>query len=190
MSEDYEGIESVLGKRPYGQEWGSFEEAKAYDDGLIVLVGGFLGQTYVIAPSRDVFCSGEDLQDLLAALDAIAWPVNRGEGAEIQYQRAAPGSVLGWEGPELVPDSVWIDEEFESLGLSEAIRGVLAGDLTAIEPLNETARLVLEELPTDFTEYDRMMFMANKMLPTYERARRNEQASNHRQETLDKGGST
>jgi hypothetical protein len=117
----------------------SLAEAQALPDGAVVLEGDWGGQIYVTAPARLVRCDEQALVRLVRDLDAIAWPRNEEDGARVFYERVpVGGGVAGGMGGSVVIDGVWVHEEFESLGLADAIREVIAGERERIQPPEES----------------------------------------------------
>jgi hypothetical protein len=115
----------------------SLAEAQALHDGAVVLEGDWGGQIYATVPARLVRCDEQALERLLRDLDPIAWPGNEEDGARVFYERVpVGGGVAGGMGGAVVMDGVWVHEEFESLGLADAIGDVIAGERERI-PLTE-----------------------------------------------------
>jgi hypothetical protein len=113
----------------------SVDEAKAASDGVVVLEGDWGGQIYAVFPASLMRCGEDVLQQLLKDLDAIAWPCNEGEGAGVFYERLPSGAVVsGGMGGGIVVDGVWVHKEFRRLGLTTAIREVIAGSRLRMIP--------------------------------------------------------
>lgn len=112
---------------PY-QPLRSFDEAKSFPDGLVILEGDDGGQIYVVSRASLVNCPAETLKDLLRDLDAIAWPGNDPNSARVVYERLAVGeTVFGSMGGAVVSDDVWVHDTFCELELDAAIRDVILG---------------------------------------------------------------
>jgi hypothetical protein len=106
----------------------SLSEAKSYEDGVVILEGDEGGQIYVVCPASLVRRKESQLRQLLADLDVVAWPVNRGQGAHIYYERLAIGSsVAGGMGGGHVIGGIWVHENLAKLGLKEGIGAVIEG---------------------------------------------------------------
>ena len=56
------------------ESYRSLDEARDDRDAVVVLEGDYGGQIYATIPVRDIRCSMNALERLLAGLDAIAWP--------------------------------------------------------------------------------------------------------------------
>src|SRR5207244_7483536 len=108
------------------------EEAKAMEDGYVVLEGDWGGQIYLVAPMRLVRCKEEVLRHLLGDLDEIGWP-GQTDGQGLYYERYQPGqTVPGGMGGGTALDNVWMHEEFSQYGIEEKIRKVLSAELPSL----------------------------------------------------------
>ena len=106
----------------------SLDEARAFDDGVVILEGDYGGQIYLTCPVGMVHCSPEALRQLLVEIDAKCWACNEGEGAGIYYERKPAGSgVWGGMGGGAVTTGLWLHEEVEGFGIRPQIEAVLAG---------------------------------------------------------------
>src|SRR4051812_18841606 len=131
------GVRSMWAKAHGGEYFAvtSLDAAQALPDGAVVLEGDWGGQIYVTAPAKAVLCDETALDLLLRDLDAIAWPGNDHDGARVFYERAAVGKgVAGGMGGGVVLPGVWVHDEFEQLGLGDAIREVIAAERARIPP--------------------------------------------------------
>ena len=106
-----------------------------YPDAYVVLQGDWGGQIYLTAPVTHVKCSEAELSSLLVALDHHAWPCNDGDGAEMFYERFAPGAgVAGGMGGGTTTYSVWLHPELEEAGFRRLVSTVLSGESTRKPP--------------------------------------------------------
>lgn len=104
----------------------SLEEAKEYEDGIVILQGDDGGQIYLVVPAAEVNCSIEILKQLLVDLDEIAWPENVASMRGIFYERRSLGSqIAGGMGGGMVLGEVWIHKDF--FQLVPIILALLAG---------------------------------------------------------------
>jgi len=111
----------------------SLADAKAYEDGVVVLEGDYGGQIYVVARATGVCCSEDTLADLLLAIDNREW--NDPDGARVYYERHTTGSSLaGGMGGGVVTDKVWVHPRLDSL--ESAIVEVLAGRRPRLEEVD------------------------------------------------------
>jgi len=113
----------------------TLEEARAFDDGVVILQGDWGSQIYAVIPAARIRCSLESLHRLLRDLDGIAWACNDGEGAAIYYERCPVGSgVAGGMGGGAVTGDIWIHGDFGDI--SEEIRDVISGNRESVETGN------------------------------------------------------
>ncbi len=94
----------------------SLEEARSYDDGVVVLEGDDGGQIYAVCPARLVSCSSETLRQLLLDLDARIW--KDASMARMYYERKPVGAgIAGGMGGGNVAEGVWVHGELIRNGL-------------------------------------------------------------------------
>jgi hypothetical protein len=106
--------------------FGSLDEARADEHGVVVLEGDDGGQIYATCPARLVRCSEADLEVLLRDVDALAWA--NAEMAQVVFERAPIGAGIGGGmGGGRVLNGVWVHEELVEYGLEQPIRDVLEG---------------------------------------------------------------
>ncbi len=98
----------------------TLNEAKAYEDGVVILSGDDGGQTYVVCLASEVVCTEHNLELLLRDLDEIAWPGNYADMRHIRYMAGGIGMKVASVGP-------WIHSMFVERGLDLAIQEVLQG---------------------------------------------------------------
>ncbi len=104
----------------------SLNEAKSYEDGVVILQGDDGGQIYVVCLAAQVACSEQNLEVLLHDLDEIAWPGNDPDMCHVYYERRATGTnVAGGMGGAVVTAEPWIHQDFVKLGLASLIREVI-----------------------------------------------------------------
>lgn len=112
----------------------SLAEAKAADDGVVILQGDDGGQVYLVCPASLVRCAEATLEQLLIDLDELAWPGNDPNMRRVYYERLATGSgVPGGMGGGRVAAEPWIHGDFIGRGLGAAIADVLRGDRARIQ---------------------------------------------------------
>ncbi len=106
----------------------SLAEAKAAEDGVVILQGDDGGQVYVVCPASLVVCAESALEQLLVDLDELAWPGNDADMRRVYYERLATGSgVSGGMGGGRVTTEPWVHGDFIGRGLGPAIAEVLRG---------------------------------------------------------------
>jgi hypothetical protein len=106
----------------------SLEEAKAFDDGTVILEGDYGGQIYLTCPAHLVRCSPAVLRQLLLDIDAKCWACNEGEGAGIYFERKPQGSgVWGGMGGGAITEGLWLHKEVEGFSIRPQVEAVLAG---------------------------------------------------------------
>lgn len=106
----------------------SLDQAKQDQDAVAILEGDDGGQLYVVIPVRQIQCSLDALQVLLADLDAIAWPGNYEDMKHIYFEHQPVGSgIPGGMGGARSTGQIWIHEEFRKMGLADDIEQVIAG---------------------------------------------------------------
>ena len=104
----------------------SLQEAKQYEDGIVIQQGDDGGQIYVVARAIGVKCSIETLQQLLIDLDEIAWPDNDASMRRIFFERRSIGSpIAGGMGGGMVLERPWVHKNFSNS--EPAILAVLGG---------------------------------------------------------------
>lgn len=131
------------------RRFATLHEAKAADDGVVLLEADWGGQTLVVARATAVHCNEETLQALLFDLDALAWPVNNMQGTWLTFKAARVGErVGGGMGGGLVTDDVWCHAELVQAGVESGVRRVFAGECRrlpepdpAVEPQQRAAIL-------------------------------------------------
>jgi hypothetical protein len=112
----------------------SLAEAQEHADGVVILEGDDGGQIFVVYPASEVRCSSESLHQLLAELDAIAWPGNSWP-PRVFFERHELGSVIpGGMGGGVVLNGGWVHPEFVERQLESQIRAVIDGRRSTIEP--------------------------------------------------------
>lgn len=113
----------------------SLEEARIYDDGIIVFEGDNGGQIYLVAPASQVMCSEKTLKHLLDQLDEIERPSGDGCEAHIYYERKPVGTgIPGGMGGGAVTGDIWLHPRIAQRGIDAAIYGVIAGRIPEIPP--------------------------------------------------------
>jgi hypothetical protein len=106
----------------------TLDEAKQFDDGVVILEGDDGGQVYLTCPARMVHCSQEQLQQLLLDIDAKCWQCNENEGARIYFERKLIGSgVWGGMGGGVITGGLWLHFQIEEFGIRPQIEIILAG---------------------------------------------------------------
>jgi hypothetical protein len=106
--------------------FGSLDDARAEEHGVVVLEGDDGGQIYATCPARHVACSEPELRQLLDDLDRLVW--RDPDAARVVFERVPPGSaVAGGMGGGVVRAGVWVHEELVRLGLEPEIRDVIEG---------------------------------------------------------------
>ncbi len=128
----------------------SLEEARAADDGVVILEGDWGGQIYATCPAKRVRCSEQQLSQLLTDLNRIAWPGNEkhgdNDGSAIHYEPRPVGSgVSGGMGGGRVVDGVWVHEEFVELGISDQIREVFEGERERLSTVFDRVLIIMCE---------------------------------------------
>ena len=104
----------------------SLEEAKSFEDSVVILQGDDGGQIYVVCQASQVACSEHVLEQLLQDLDEIAWPGNDPDMRRIYYERRPlQAGVPGGMGGGIVSEEPWIHTEFAEHGLVSVIHEVL-----------------------------------------------------------------
>ncbi len=98
----------------------SLNEARSYEDGVVILSGDDGGQTYIVCLASQVTCAEHNLELLLQDLDEIAWPGNCPDMRHIRY-------MTGSAHVEVTTREPWIDSMFVESGLGAVIREVLQG---------------------------------------------------------------
>lgn len=117
---------TVDGGAPY-RPLATLADARATDDGIVVLEGDEGGQIYVVVPARHVHCDERAVRALLVEIDRTQW--NEPEMARVVFERAAVGTgVAGGMGGGLVTDGVWVHPDVARAGLLDHIVAVLAGE--------------------------------------------------------------
>lgn len=96
----------------------SLNEAKSYEDGVVVLAGDDGGQTYLVCLASQIACPEHSLELLLQDLDEIAWPGNYPDMRHIRY-------MAGSTHVEVTAREPWIHPMFIERGLGAAIHEVL-----------------------------------------------------------------
>ena len=113
----------------------TLEEAKAYDDGIVVFEGDDGGQIYLVAPASAIMCGEETLRHFLDQLDEIEWPSGDGCGAHIFYERQPIGTrIPGGMGGGAVTGDLWLHPRIAKRGINTVIRDVIAGRVDEIPP--------------------------------------------------------
>lgn len=103
-------------------------QAKALDDGVIVLEADWGGQIVVVARAAAVACDEATLRRLLLDLDELTCPEDELEGTALCFERASVGSTIaGGMGGGRVVEDVWMHAELVQAGLEPGVRAVLAG---------------------------------------------------------------
>ena len=133
MEQGHESIGRKLSAESKGLPYKSFSslsDAWLAEDAVVVLEGDFGAQIHVVFPSSLVECGEATLRELLHRLDAIAWPENPENSAQIVYEEAPIGSVIpdGVGGARVLANG-WVGNEFKRLGLEDQIRAVVCGQL-------------------------------------------------------------
>lgn len=130
-SQEHESVQRRLLARAYGETYEAFptlEEARTFEDAVVVLEAAAAEQIYVVCPVAQLHCPVEVLRRLLVALDEIAWCGGDPDRVGLYYERHALGSrVYGGTGGGRVTAGIWIHTQFERIGLRPAICQVLAG---------------------------------------------------------------
>jgi hypothetical protein len=121
--------------RPY-RALRTLEEARAADDGVVVIDGDLGGQVLAVAPARLVRCDTATLHQLAQDLDAHLRPSDGGDGADVWFERHHPGDPIasgggGDDGVALT--RVWVHDELVQAGLAPAVRAVLSGSAPHLE---------------------------------------------------------
>lgn len=113
----------------------TLEEAKTFDDGIVVFEGDDGGQIYLVTPASRVVCSERTLRHLLDQLDEIEWPSGDGCGARIFYERQPIGTgIPGGMGGGAVTGDIWIHPRIVRRGIDGSIRAVIAGRAIEVPP--------------------------------------------------------
>jgi len=106
----------------------SLAEARAAEDGVVILQGDDGGQVYVVCSAAQVQCSESALEQLLVDLDELAWPGNDPSMRRIYFEQLACGSgIAGGMGGGEVGEQPWIHRAFIDRGLGSVITDVLGG---------------------------------------------------------------
>jgi hypothetical protein len=103
--------------------------AQADPQGIIVFEGDFGGQIYAVARASFVRCATDQLQTLLAEIDAAHW--NEPDGARVCFESSSGrAGVAGGMGGGVVPAELWVHPK---LNVSlEGVRAVLLGERVSI----------------------------------------------------------
>ncbi len=110
-------------------------EARAYDDGVVVLEGDHGGQIYAVFPAMVVACSEAQLLDLAQELDACARPSAAPDAVAVYYERHALGAAIGGGGGGgVVLPGGWVHDELVQAGFEEHIQAVVSGRRDHLEP--------------------------------------------------------
>jgi hypothetical protein len=105
-------------------------EAKATDDGVVVLEAEWGGQILVVARAAMVACDETALCRLLLDLDELTCPEDELEGTALCFERAPVGTgIAGGMGGGRVSEDVWVHAELVQAGLEPGVRAVIAGRL-------------------------------------------------------------
>lgn len=115
----------------------SLAHAQQHSDAVAVLEGDDGGQIYVVVLASEVVCGQPTLEMLLRDLDAIAWPDNDANSAQVFFERRQVGEgIAGGMGGGVVMRGGWVHPEFVELGLDDDIRRVIAAqqDRIAVPP--------------------------------------------------------
>jgi hypothetical protein len=127
----------------HGEEYRSFAslaEAKAHNDGTVVLEGDDGGQIYLVVRAGAVNCSEDVLARLLHDIDAREWPGNDANSARVCYELRRVGTAVpGGMGGGSVSEELWLHPRLRDLAAS--IGAVLEGRQGSIgsENSGETA---------------------------------------------------
>ena len=103
-------------------------EARAADDGVVVLEADWGGQILVVARAATVACDETVLGQLLLDLDELTWPGNELKGIALCFERVPVGAgIAGGMGGGRVTEDVWVHAELVQAGLEPGVRAVIAG---------------------------------------------------------------
>jgi hypothetical protein len=119
-SEQVPASKTTLEREPPFIVLKSLNEAKSYEDGVVILAGDDGGQTYLVCLASQVACAEQDLELLLQDLDEIAWPGNYPDMRQIHY-------MTGSTDAEVASVEPWIHPMFIERGLGTVIHEVLQG---------------------------------------------------------------
>jgi hypothetical protein len=120
--------------RPY-HALRTLAEARAVDDGVVVLEGDLGGQVYAVFPASAVRCSEEQLRRLARDLDRRLRPSSDGSGTDVYFERHRFGErIAGGAGGGVVLPGGWAHDELVQAGLEAAIAEVITGRRDALGP--------------------------------------------------------
>ena len=106
----------------------TLSEARAVEDGVVVLEGDLGGQIYAVFPASLVACSEERLDTLVRDLDAWARPGAGADDAAVYFERHRLGQVVaGGAGGGVVLPGGWVHDELVQAGVERQVFAVVAG---------------------------------------------------------------
>jgi hypothetical protein len=107
------------------------QEARKYEDAIMVFEGDTGGQIYLVCPVQMVNCSSETLRKLLLYLDEIAWPNSDDSERGIFFERKKVGEIIiGGMGGGRVEQDLWVHDEFKHM--KGKIKNVITGKVDDI----------------------------------------------------------
>jgi hypothetical protein len=113
----------------------SLAEARAVDDGVVVLEGDLGGQIYAVFPASVVGCSEERLVELVHDLDARARSVPDRDATDVYFERHRIGATIaGGAGGGVVLPGGWVHDELVRAGIEREIMAVVAGRRARLGP--------------------------------------------------------
>jgi hypothetical protein len=114
----------------------SLAEARACDDGVVVLEGDHGGQIYAVFPAGLIDCSEERLWELVGELDALARPSAVPDAVGVYFERHALGAVIaGGGGGGVVLPGGWVHDELVQAGAEQPIHAVASGRRHRLGPI-------------------------------------------------------
>jgi len=112
----------------------SLEEARQYDDSVVILEGDWGGTIFATCPVKYVICDHDTIIVLDKAIELSFWGDNekhtgiKDGGWGVYYERKAPGSgVSGGMGGGRVMDGLWVHDRLSDSDKAQ-IRAVLLGE--------------------------------------------------------------
>ena len=113
----------------------SLAEARACDDGVVVLEGDHGGQIYAVFPAALVACSAERLDELAHDLDAVARPSAAPDAVAVYYERHALGeAIAGGGGGGVVLSGGWVHDGLVQAGIEHQVHAVVSGRCERLVP--------------------------------------------------------
>ncbi len=108
----------------------SFTEARADDDGVVILEADFGHQILAVGRVSCVGSTPQALLQLAKDLSGIYWPDAHLDGAAVFYERLPIGAFVdGGEGGGWVMDDIWVHPWLIADELEDDVGRVMRGDL-------------------------------------------------------------